>query len=236
MDDLKELTGALQAHFSEEAVSSRRIGGRDVVYAETWAYQDRLDEIFGLAWHSSIDWPDIPTRNARCVLTVWVGDEAYTREAYGEPEMRSTPDGPAPIFGTAEAQAFKRACVAFGIGRYLYHYEGPVPESGNSPPRRNGAPPASSGAGDERTQKQADYLDSLGSRLYGTDWRAVRNERVAALTGGDRPLSSREASGLIEEFKAALENPGPPAGQETKSVGSAAEVNPFLDDGWGGAG
>ena len=204
MDALKELADELQAHFPEEAISSRQDISDDAVYAHTWAYQDRLDEVFGLAWHSSIDWPHGLDGRSRCVLTVWVGDEAYTREAYGKPGGQ---------FGATEAQAFKRACSAFGIGRYLYHYDGPMPE-GAQPPKRGG------GGGDRpgvRTQKQADYMDSLGSRLYGVDWRNVRNDRVRELTGGSRQLSMDEASALIEEFKAALDNPGPPAMREEET-------------------
>ena len=76
-------------------------------YADLRAYQNRLDEICGLQWSLSFTpWGD----RIICHLTI----NGVTRSSTGEAEKGENA-------GTsAEAQATKRACSAFGLGRYLY--------------------------------------------------------------------------------------------------------------------
>lgn len=77
-------------------------------YAEARVYEDRLNEVCGGNWNVTFKpWGD---NRIICELTIF----AITRASTGEEN-----DGFAP--GTAaEAQAFKRACSKFGLGRYLY--------------------------------------------------------------------------------------------------------------------
>lgn len=83
-----------------------------LAYADLRAYQDRLDEVLGLGWAVSYTpWGD----RIVCHLTI----AGVTRSSTGEPDSQSEKS---EIAGTAtEAQAFKRACSAFGLGRYLYN-------------------------------------------------------------------------------------------------------------------
>lgn len=83
-----------------------------LAYADLRAYQNRLDEVCGLGWSVTYrPWGD----RIICELTI-VG---VTRSSTGEPDSQSEKS---EIGGTAtEAQAFKRACSTFGLGRYLYN-------------------------------------------------------------------------------------------------------------------
>jgi hypothetical protein len=83
-----------------------------MAYADLRAYQNRLDEVCGLDWSASYTpW------GARIICHVTIA--GVTRSSTGEADSR---EEKSEIAGTAaEAQAFKRACSAFGLGRYLYH-------------------------------------------------------------------------------------------------------------------
>lgn len=82
-----------------------------LAYADVRAYQNRLDEVCGANWSVSYTpWGE----RIICNLTIF----GVTRSSTGEPDGESER---AEISGTvAEAQAFKRACAMFGLGRYLY--------------------------------------------------------------------------------------------------------------------
>lgn len=80
-------------------------------YADIRAYQNRLDEVCGLGW--SVTYTPWGERIV-CHVTI----QGVTRSSSGEPDSQSEKS---EIAGTAaEAQAFKRACAMFGLGRYLY--------------------------------------------------------------------------------------------------------------------
>jgi hypothetical protein len=83
-----------------------------LAYADLRAYQNRLDEVCGMGWSVSYTpWGD----RIVCHLTI----NGVTRSSTGEPDSQSEKS---EIAGTAaEAQAFKRACAMFGLGRYLYN-------------------------------------------------------------------------------------------------------------------
>lgn len=84
-----------------------------LAYADLRAYMNRLDEVCGLDWSVSYTpWGS----KLICHLTV----NGVTRSSIGEPTDESEKG---EIDGTVtEAQAFKRACVMFGLGRYLYTF------------------------------------------------------------------------------------------------------------------
>lgn len=83
-----------------------------LAYADLRAYMQRLDEVCGLDWSVHYTpWGD----RIICNLTI----HGVTRSSTGEPDSQSEKS---EIGGTAtEAQAFKRACAMFGLGRYLYN-------------------------------------------------------------------------------------------------------------------
>jgi hypothetical protein len=87
-------------------------------YADPRAYKDRLNFLF-----SPIGWRDkyaITTTATKilvtCELSVdHLGCHSATGEEWSKNENAAT---------GAEAQAFKRACAGFGLGRYFYHFDG----------------------------------------------------------------------------------------------------------------
>lgn len=83
-----------------------------MAYADLRAYMDRLDEVCGDDWQVSYaPWGD------RIICNLTIGN--VTRSSTGEMDNQSQKR---EIGGTvAEAQAFKRACAMFGLGRYLYN-------------------------------------------------------------------------------------------------------------------
>lgn len=79
-------------------------------YVDPRAYEDRLNQIVPGNWEVTFEpWGE---HRIICRLTI----HGVTRSSTGE-----AGDSPEGIAGTsAEAQAFKRACAKFGLGRYLY--------------------------------------------------------------------------------------------------------------------
>ncbi len=81
-------------------------------YADMRCYFTRLDQICGVEnWSHTIT---LSERGAVCALTLF----GVTKSAVGD-YPQAVEANPAT---SAEAQAFKRACAAFGLGRYLYTF------------------------------------------------------------------------------------------------------------------
>lgn len=74
-----------------------------LVYADSRSYQDGLDAA-GVVWSSSIT----AVNDKTAIVTLSI--DGVCRSASGEDSD----------FMSAEARGFKRACSAFGLGRYLY--------------------------------------------------------------------------------------------------------------------
>ncbi len=94
------------------ALTGKKDKALALAYADLRAYQNRLDETCGMNWSVSYTpWAE----RIICHLTI----NGITRSSTGEPDSDSERS---EIAGTtAEAQAFKRACAMFGLGRYLYN-------------------------------------------------------------------------------------------------------------------
>src|ERR1051326_7187431 len=98
----------------------RRKFGLFFPHTDPRAYKDRLNALFGpMAWCDSYVITTIPTKIlVVCQLTINAfGPHAHS--ATGE-EWSKNPNATT----AAEAQAFKRACASFGLGRYLYYFGG----------------------------------------------------------------------------------------------------------------
>jgi len=121
-----DLTARLTAPFPASAISWRagsvsrdKKRAQALPYAEPRVYEDRLNEVLGPDWSCRfITWGE---QRLLCELSVRVQDDTgevreITRTSTGEFDA-----GDRVAQGTAaEAQAFKRACSKFGLGRYLY--------------------------------------------------------------------------------------------------------------------
>ena len=103
--------------------------GQVIPYADQRAYTDRLNTLFSPAgWtrkytvHTSANFQRAKDQKTTakvfvtCDLTIFgLGSHSATGEEWADDENAGT---------SAEAQAFKRACSCFGLGRYLYYFTG----------------------------------------------------------------------------------------------------------------
>jgi hypothetical protein len=93
------------------AMTRDRTRALGMPYADMRIYFFRLDKICGVEnWSTSYTATD---RGLVCALTIF----GVTKSATGDYPRDSGDENP---ITSAEAQAFKRACAAFGLGRYLY--------------------------------------------------------------------------------------------------------------------
>lgn len=132
--DVRKLVAKLEVPFHPAQVEWRVMataqGGRRgliMPYADQRAYIDRLNEIFTPAgWtrkytvttSASFERDDDKKLVAKvfvtCELTIHgIGSHSATGEEWTDDDHAGT---------SAEAQAFKRACACFGLGRYLYYF------------------------------------------------------------------------------------------------------------------
>jgi hypothetical protein len=118
MNDITEIMRQLRQPFRPEdidwlpgATTKDNSKCMAMPYGDLRAYMDALDDVCGGNWQAVYTpWND----RLICNLTIC----GVTRSSTGEMDATSVKNG---IGGTvAEAQAFKRACAMFGLGRYLY--------------------------------------------------------------------------------------------------------------------
>ncbi len=105
------------------------VRGQVVPYADQRAYTDRLNALFTPAgWtrkytiHTSANFERSKDQKiaakvlVTCELTIFgLGSHSATGEEWADDDNSCT---------AAEAQAFKRSCTCFGLGRYLYYFTG----------------------------------------------------------------------------------------------------------------
>lgn len=132
----QELLAALAAPFDTALIGwlvtqtqkDNKARGAVVPYADARAYADRLNRVLTTSgWSNAFTVSAIPVTVERggklvqtskivatCTVTITgLGTHASTGEQWAEDENAMT---------AAEAQAFKRACSFFGLGRYLYDF------------------------------------------------------------------------------------------------------------------
>jgi hypothetical protein len=137
-EKVKELVAALEVPFDPSQIEWRVMNtsknqqqprGQIVPYADQRAYTDRLNALFSPAgWtrkygiHTSANFERSKDQKivakvlVTCELTIFgLGSHSATGEEWADDDNAGT---------AAEAQAFKRACACFGLGRYLYYFTG----------------------------------------------------------------------------------------------------------------
>ena len=112
-----EIVAALHAPFPWDMIEVRPgsvrkdgTGALALAYADPRVYMERLDTVVGPE-HWSVEFAPWGEHKLICRLTIFGIVKCSTGEADPKDKNAGT---------VAEAQAFKRACVAFGLGRYLY--------------------------------------------------------------------------------------------------------------------
>jgi len=134
---IKDLIASLEVPFHPSVIEWRVTNtskggsprGQVMPYADQRAYTDRLNALFTPAgWtrkyaiHTSANFERSKDQKivakvlVTCELTIFgIGSHSATGEEFADDENAGT---------SAEAQAFKRACACFGLGRYLYYFSG----------------------------------------------------------------------------------------------------------------
>jgi len=143
-----DLWERLAAPFAAEELRTRRGPRGDLRYITARTARRRLNDVLGPAnWWCRIEPAD---RWVRCALTIVLPDgRQITREALGGyPDMPTEEDR---VKG-GDSDAFKRACVLFGIAEYLYGDDpaeppGEFPRPAPCTHRPAPAPPTSNGDG-----------------------------------------------------------------------------------------
>jgi hypothetical protein len=136
MENIRSLVAELEVPFSPSLIEWRVMNtsddgtrGQIAPYADPRAYTDRLNEIFTPAgwtrrytvttspnFERSSDNKLVAKVFVTCDLTIHgIGSHSATGEEWADNNHAGT---------SAEAQAFKRACSCFGLGRYLYNFTG----------------------------------------------------------------------------------------------------------------
>ena len=136
-EEIKHLIAELEVPFDPAVIEWRvtnttksgKLRGQVIPYADPRAFTDRLNSLFTPAgWtrkytvHTSANFERKPDQKTvakvfvTCELTIFgLGSHAATGEEWTDNDNAGT---------SAEAQAFKRSCACFGLGRYLYDFEG----------------------------------------------------------------------------------------------------------------
>src|SRR5215831_5230913 len=132
---VQDLVAALEIPFDASAIewravqtskSNGNLRGQVIPYADQRAYTDRLNALVTPAgwtrrytvhstanFHRGRDQKIVAKVFVTCDLTIFnLGLHSATGEEWADDDNAGT---------SAEAQAFKRACSCFGLGRYLYH-------------------------------------------------------------------------------------------------------------------
>ena len=137
--NLKQVLADLEVPFPPEVVqwrvtntSNDKKRGQVVAYADPRAYTDRLNQLFspqGWTRDYRVETMSNITRVKRgeavvtgkvlvtCTVSITgLGEHSGTGEEWADSDFGLT---------AADAQAFKRACSVFGLGRYFYHFHAP---------------------------------------------------------------------------------------------------------------
>ncbi len=137
-EQIKEFVALLEVPFDPRVIEGRvtnttkgsaQSRGQIIPFADQRAYTDRLNTLFSPAgwtrrytvqtsanFQRAKDQKSTAKVFVTCDLTIFgLGSHSATGEEWADDENAGT---------SAEAQAFKRACSCFGLGRYLYHFTG----------------------------------------------------------------------------------------------------------------
>lgn len=118
-----DILAKLAAPFPPERISWRvgsttqdKARGMALAYIDARDVQDRLDEVCGTGWQVRTPW--CVNGRIACEIGIKIGDEWVWRgDGAGETDVEADKG--------AFSDAFKRAAVRWGIGRYLYDLDSP---------------------------------------------------------------------------------------------------------------
>lgn len=150
------------------AISKDKAKAQALAFAPVRIYEDRLNELVPGAW--SVEFEPWGDDRIVCRLTIHGATRSSTGDGAGSPEQ---------ISGTvAEAQAFKRACSKFGLGRHLYDL--PIRWVPYDPARKSlAATTTAPYAGESRQGHEREWKRSTTPKAAPID--AIGSKRAAAM-------------------------------------------------------
>jgi hypothetical protein len=199
--------------FKAGATTQDKARALALAYVDSRVYQGRLDAV-------TPDWRNEYTREyagERVIVTCALTVAGVTRQAIGESlQANARHDGSTVIeenaATSAEAQAFKRACSAFGLGRYLYSVPQVWAEYDSG--KRQFTPPALQALREMlRTGK---YEPPAAHNGHNGNGNGNGNGHAAAAPSGDAPASPGatpacpKCSGPMWDNRAGKKNPKAP--------------------------
>jgi hypothetical protein len=246
--DVKKVLAELDVPFPPDQVrwrvmntSNDKKRGQIVPYADPRAYTDRLNALFsphGWTRDYQVETMNNITRVSKgeaiitgkvlvtCTVTITgLGSHSGTGE-----EWADDPNG----MTAADAQAFKRACAVFGLGRYFYDFVAPwvdldqnrqprrtpplpawaIPENwrkGMRPPARNGKSSGSNNFGangangtEHAAVSQRDPSNARDRRANRSSIPAPNNGHASAVTNGANGVAGNELDTRILQLEAAV--------------------------------
>jgi hypothetical protein len=246
--DVKKVLAELDVPFPPDQVrwrvmntSNDKKRGQIVPYADPRAYTDRLNALFsphGWTRDYQVETMNNITRVSKgeaiitgkvlvtCTVTITgLGSHSGTGE-----EWADDPNG----MTAADAQAFKRACAVFGLGRYFYDFVAPwvdldqnrqprrtpplpawaIPENwrkGMRPPARNGKSSGSNNFGangangtEHAAVSQRDPSNARDRRANRSSIPAPNNGHASAVTNGANGVAGNGLDTRILQMEAAV--------------------------------
>ena len=177
--DVTKLLAELEIPFPPDQVrwrvtntSNDKKRGQVVPYADPRAYTDRLNALFspqGWTREYKVETMSNITRMKKgesivsgkvlvtCTVTIFgIGSHSGTGEEWADDDNGMT---------SADAQAFKRACSCFGLGRYFYDFPAILGRSGPEPPAGENTRVVRLGPSGELAQRNA---------AFGQEWQRQR--------------------------------------------------------------
>jgi hypothetical protein len=166
MTKYPEIWNALAADFPKDLVRERKVGGGGHArFITARSAMNRLDDVLGFEnWEDAYERDPNGSDNIVCKLSIRLPDgQVVTKSDAGAPG--NTGDDGDDDKG-AFSDAFKRACVKFGIGRFLYGegvYIAPYPKDSGLRTEDSGLRTEDSGLGTGDSGRNDQALSTLAS-------------------------------------------------------------------------
>lgn len=205
LEKLREPFAASEIKFFATALTKDKTKGKVAPYADARAYMERLDHSVGPEnWSTAYEVLDQTRCAVECRLSINIDGVWVTKADVGYPnEAKDADNGDKEPLKAAYSDALKRACVEWGVGRFLYDLklkkdwlpvdewgrftEQPVILGANEKPEPEPAPKPAAAKTKKEIEQWGSFLGANGT--FNTDaWNEAQRPlraQISDLTGGD---------------------------------------------------
>ena len=171
VDDWQEIEERLYEPFDEDDVEwIEADDGKNFANSNPRVYEDRLDNVLGANnWSCDHEAINGKTDAVKATVYILIDGDWVGKSSLGENDFLNAK------WTGKEAQAFKRACSKWGVGRFLY---GLQPDNFD----------------DFASVEQLVALDNIGRVFYGAEWVTKQRQLVSHITEG-KGISPGELTG-----------------------------------------